>query len=148
VRQSVVSATAGLVGNHFGTVLSSARVETAEFGGAGSKGHAEPQGLGAGVAIAETACVLNLFCANLISQSRHLRWPATRSAVHFGTWLRSLRLGGSTALAACVEPVALRVGITGGLVGVGDASDVGARQGVMAGGVRPNLPVPEAAIGR
>ena len=46
-----------------------------------------------------------------------------------GTWLRSLGLGGSTALAARLDAGDLRPGVTGGLVGIDDAIGAsGARQ--------------------
>ena len=59
-----------------------------------------------------------------------------------GTWLRSLGLGGSTALAARLDAGDLRPGAAGGLVGIDDA--IGASS-VQQGGVVDGVPAKPAA---
>jgi hypothetical protein len=72
-----------------------------------------------------------------------------RSAVEVGTWLRSLGLDGSTALAARLDPEDLRAGVTGALVGVGDPIGASAAQeGVVVDGVPVKPAAPEAATAR
>ena len=99
--------------------------------------------------VPETGCVPNLFCANLASKSRLSHRPATRSAVEIGTWLQSLGLGDSTALAARLDAGDLRLGVAGGLVGIGDAIGASAaQQGGVVDGVPAKPAVPEAAMVR
>jgi hypothetical protein len=65
--------------------------------------------------------------------------------VEVGTWLQSLGLGGSTALAACLECP----GVAGGLVGIDDAIGASpAQKGGGADGVPAKPAAPEAATMR
>ena len=48
--------------------------------------------------------------------------------MEIGTWLQSLGLGDSTALAARLDAGDLRLGVAGGLVGIGDAIGASAAQ--------------------
>ena len=66
-----------------------------------------------------------------------------------GTWLRSLGLGGSTALAARLDAGDLRLGVAGRLVGIDDAIGASAaQQGGVVDGVLAKPAVPEAATVR
>ena len=66
-----------------------------------------------------------------------------------GTWLRSLGLGDSTALAARLDAGDLRLGVAGRLVGIYDAiSASAAQQGGVVDGVPAKPAVPEAAMVR
>ena len=70
--------------------------------------------------------------------------------MEIGTWLRSLGLGGSTALAARLDAEDLRLGgVAGRLVGIYDAIGASAAQqeGVVDG-VPAKPAVPEAAMVR
>jgi hypothetical protein len=62
--------------------------------------------------------------------------------VEIGTWLQSLGLGDSTALAARLDAGDLRPGVAGGLVGIGDAIGASAPQ---QGGVVDGVPAKPAA---
>jgi hypothetical protein len=69
--------------------------------------------------------------------------------VEVGIWLPSLGLDGSTALAARLDPEDLRVGVVGGLVGVGDPIGASAaREGGVVDGVPVKPAAPEAATAR
>jgi len=66
--------------------------------------------------------------------------------VEIGTWLRSLGLGDSTALAARLDAGDLRLGVAGRLVGIYDA--IAAQQGGVVDRVPAKPAVPEAAMVR
>src|ERR1700726_3989911 len=85
----------------------------------GSRRRAESGGgIGTGVRNRQkTRCVPNLSCANLGAKSRLSQWPVTRRAVEVGTWLRSLGLNGSTALAVRFDPEDLRDAVVGDPIG-------------------------------
>ena len=68
--------------------------------------------------------------------------------MEIGTWLRSLGLGDSTALAARLDAGDLRLGVAGRLVGIYDAIGASAQQGGVVDGVPAKPAVPEAAIVR
>jgi hypothetical protein len=69
--------------------------------------------------------------------------------VDVGTWLRSLGLGGSTALAARLAAGDLRPGVAGGFGGIGDAIGASAaQQGGVVDGVPAKPAAPEAATVR
>ena len=114
-----------------------------------TSGRNRAEGRASASAWPETGCVPNLFCANLASQSRLSHRPATRSAVEIGTWLRSLGLGDSTALAARLDAGDLRLGVAGRLVGIyGAIGASAAQQGGVVDGVPAKPAVPEAAMVR
>ena len=69
--------------------------------------------------------------------------------MEIGTWLQSLGLGDSTALAARLDAGDLRLGVAGGLVGIGDAiAASAAQQGGVVDGVPAKPAVPKAAMVR
>ena len=66
-----------------------------------------------------------------------------------GTWLRSLGLGGSTALAARLDAGDLHPGVASGLVGAGDTIGASAaRQGAVVDGALAEPTAPKAAMAR
>jgi hypothetical protein len=69
--------------------------------------------------------------------------------VEIGTWLRSLGLRDSTALAARLDTGDLRLGVAGRLVGIDDAiGPSAAPQGDVVHGVPAKPAAPEAAMVR
>jgi hypothetical protein len=93
--------------------------------------------------IAETDARRTYFCANLGWKSRLSQWPATRSAVKVGIWLRSLGLDGLTAPAARFDPVDLRDSVVWEPTGASAAG-----QGVVVGDAAAKPAAPEAATAR
>ena len=69
--------------------------------------------------------------------------------MEIGTWLRSLGLGDSTALAARLDAGDLGLGVAGRLVGIYNAIGASAaQQGGVVDGVPAKPAVPEAAMVR